>query len=147
MYISVSPRSTSYATASPMDIPTSSHSTTCAYPSWPRRSSLSGSDSEYHNHSFVISDEELFGSEFEDSAASTPASDLSRSPAMTNLSSPYVAESRSYMEEARYVVESGSMMREVVRQEKARRKRSVSVNSKKARRGSKKMGTIKEVVE
>jgi hypothetical protein len=47
-------------------------------------------------------------------------------------------------EAAQYVVESGSMMREIVREEKARRKRSVSVNSKKSRRGSKKMGTIKE---
>jgi hypothetical protein len=152
MYNCVSPRSTSYLTASPMDIPTSSRSTTCAYPSWPRRSSLSStsSDSEsYHNHSFIISDEELFASDdvFEDSPASTPASDLSRSPAMNSLSTPYVAEARSYMEEARYVVESGSLMREVVREEKARRKRSVSVNSKKSRRGSKKMGTIKEVVE
>jgi len=98
----------------------------------------------------VISDEELFGSVFEDSPASTPASDISRSPAM-NLSEGYIPESRSYMPEAanaaHYVVESGSLMREVVRQEKARRKRSVSVNSKKSRRGSKKMGTIKEVNE
>ena len=77
------------------------------------------------------------------------------------LGTSYEPESNSYMEEMgkRFVLESGSVMREVVRQEKVRRaaesgngkekgrKRSVSVNSKKSRRGSKKMGTIKEVVE
>lgn len=144
MYFSHSPSapSTSYASASPMEIPASSSrsSPSCAYPSWPRRSSLSSNssdDSDYRNHSFVISDEELFGDVFEDSPVSTPASERSQSPVSPMLREP------------RFVVETGSLMREVVRQEKARRKRSASSSSKKSRRGSKtkSMSPIQEAVE
>ncbi|KAG9238748.1 hypothetical protein BJ875DRAFT_14092 [Amylocarpus encephaloides] len=150
MHFSHSPASTSDATASPMDIPStsSSRSASCAYPSWPRRLSLSStssssSDEQYHNHSFIISDEELelFGPVFDDerSPVSTPRSDASRSPASPCLREPH------------FVVESGSLMREVVRQEKERRqrKRSASTSSKKSRRGSKGKGmsSIQEVVE
>ncbi|KAF4630672.1 hypothetical protein G7Y89_g7466 [Cudoniella acicularis] len=155
MYFSISPSapSTSYSTASPMDIPSSSsrsQSQSCAYPSWPRRSSLSSNsscDEEYHNRSFIISDEELFPGVFDDaesdySPLSTPSSNTSRSPASPTI-----------MREPQIVVDHGTLMRELVAQEKMekrRRRRSANGSSKKSRSasgGSKRMSPIQEAVE
>ncbi len=153
MYFSFSPSppSTSYST-SPMEIPSSSSSRTqspsCAYPSWPRRSSLSSNSSSDEeapqSSSFIISDEELFPCVFDDAEqdCTPPATPYStRSPA-----SPYM------MCEARIVVDHGSLLREIVAQEKAKkeRRRRKSVSSKKSRSGSgasKHMSPILEVVE
>ncbi|RDL36500.1 Uncharacterized protein BP5553_05852 [Venustampulla echinocandica] len=151
MYFSISPSapSTSYSTA-PMDIPSSnsrsSQSPSCAYPSWPRRSSLSSDNSsdsgDYHNRSFIISDEELFPGVFDDSElcspADTPNSTASRSPAS--------------LEPAQMIVDHGTLMREVIAQEKAeRRRRRARTSGKKSRSGSaassKKMSPIQEAVE
>jgi hypothetical protein len=152
MYFSVSPSapSTSYSTA-PMDIPScnsrSSQSPSCAYPSWPRRSSLSSGNSsdaaEYHNHSFVISDDELFPGVFDDlelsSPMDTPDSNGSRSPA-------------SFEPAQMVVVDHGALMRELIAQEKMeRKKRRVRAAGKKSRSGSatssKKMSPIQEAGE
>ncbi|KAH8684529.1 hypothetical protein BGZ60DRAFT_426902 [Tricladium varicosporioides] len=150
MYFSISPSapSTSYSTASPMDIPTStrSQSQSCAYPSWPRRSSLSsnsGSD-EYHNCSFIISDEELFPGVFEDadsdySPLSTPSSNTSRSPASPTI----MREPQMQM-----VVDHGTLMRELVAQEKMEKRRrkakSMSKKSRSSSGSSKRMSPIQE---
>lgn len=151
MYFSISPSapSTSYSTA-PMDIPSSnsrsSQSPSCAYPSWPRRSSLSNDNSSdsghYHNRSFIISDEELFLGVFDDSELSSPAdtpnSNASRSPAS--------------LEPAQMIVDHGTLMREVIAQEKMeRRRRRAKAAAKKSRSGSatssKKMSPIQEAGE
>ncbi|TVY78304.1 hypothetical protein LSUE1_G006955 [Lachnellula suecica] len=154
MYFSISPSapSTSYSTSSPMDIPSSGtkSSPSCAFPSWPRRSSLSSnssSDEEYHNHSFVISDEELFPCVFDDveqdiTPLATPSSNASRSPA-------------SPMREQHIVVDHGTLMRELIAEEKAKmerreRRRRRSGSSKKSRSGSgssKHMSPIQEAGE
>lgn len=157
MYFSISPSapSTSYSTSSPMDIPTSGSksSPSCAYPSWPRRDSLSSNtsaDAEYHNHSFVISDEELFPMVFDEAENDctppmTPSSNSSRSPA-------------SPMCEQNIVVDHGTLMRELIAQEKAkmekrerRRRRSGSASSRKSSRSgsnsSKRMSPIQEAAE
>lgn len=157
MYFSFSPSppSTSYSTMSystaPMDIPSTSasrpQSPSCAYPSWPRRSSLSSNstcDDEPQSSSFIISDEELFPCVFDEaeqdcSPLATPNS--SRSPASPNM-----------ICEARIVVDNGSLMRELVTQEKAKKeqRRRKSSSSKKSRSGSatsKHMSPILEVVE
>lgn len=137
MYFSFSPSppSTSYSTSA-MDIPSSSssrpQSPSCAYPSWPRRASLSSNSSceEMSSTSFIISDEELFPSVFDDAdhdctPPTTPNS--SRSPASPNM-----------MCEARIVVDNGTLMRELIAQEKAKkeRRRRRSSSSKKSRSGS-----------
>ena len=153
MYFSISPSapSTSYSTASAIDIPSSgsrSSQASCAFPSWPRRSSLSSNtsaDEEYHNHSFIISDEELFPSVFDDqdcTPPATPSSNSSRSPA-------------SPMCEQQIVVDHGSLMRDLIEEEKAKRekrerKRRRSRSSKKSRSGSgssRHMSPIQEAVE
>jgi len=154
MYFSFSPSppATSYSTA-PMNIPSSSsarpQSPSCAYPSWPRRSSLSSNsgssfEDEAHSSSF-ITDEELFPCVFDDAEqdCTPPATpSLSRSPASPNM-----------MCEARVVVDNGSLMRELVAQEKAkkeRRRRKSSSSSRKSRSSSatsKHMSPIQEVVE
>ncbi|CZT02693.1 hypothetical protein WAI453_002170 [Rhynchosporium graminicola] len=151
MYFSFSPSppATSYATA-PMAIPSASSSrpqaTSCAYPSWPRRSSLSSNSSgedEAHSSSF-ITDEELFPCVFDDAELdctppTTPS--LSRSPASPNM-----------MCEARLVLDKGSMMRQLVAEEKAKKerrplKRSSSRKSRSSSASSKRMSPIQEVVE
>lgn len=140
---------TSYSTL-PMDIPSSSRSRpqspSCAYPSWPRRSSLSSNyscDEEYRSSSSIISDEELFPCVFDDAEQDcTPpvTPNLSRSPASPGL-----------MEHI--VVDNGSLMRELVAQEKAkkeRRRRAKSASGRKSRSSSgssKHMSPILEVGE
>ncbi|KAG4444459.1 hypothetical protein IFR05_000050 [Cadophora sp. M221] len=157
MYFSFSPSppATSYSTA-PMNIPTTSNSRSqspsCAYPSWPRRSSLSSNSSsscedEAAHSSSYITDEELFPCVFDDAEqdCTPPATpSLSRSPASPNM-----------MCEARIVVTNGSLMRELVAEEKAKkeqrsRRRKSSSSSRKSRSSSaasKHMSPIQEVVE
>lgn len=144
MYFSYSPSpSTSYST-SPMDIPSSSssrpQSPSCAFPSWPRRASLSMSNhGDEHSSSFIISDEELFPLVFDDTDRDcTP-------PATPNSSRSPASPSRM----CDIVVDNGSLMRELMAQEKTKkeRRRRKSTSSKKSRSSSKHMSPILEVVE
>jgi hypothetical protein len=145
MYFSYlpSPPSTSYST-SPMEIPSSSssrpQSPSCAYPSWPRRASLSNSShGDENSSSFIISDEELFPLVFDDGDRDcTP-------PATPNSSRSPASPSRM----CDIVVDNGSLMRELMAQEKTKkeRRRRKSTSSKKSRSGSKHMSPILEVVE
>jgi len=150
MYFSFSPSppSTSYST-SPMEIPSSSssrpQSPSCAYPSWPRRASLSSSssreDEDSRSSSFIISDEELFPLVFDDADRDcTP-------PATPNSSRSPASPSRM----CDIVVDNGSLMRELMAQEKTKkeRRRRKSSSSKKSRSGSgsKHMSPILEVLE
>lgn len=150
MYFSFSPSppSTSYSTL-PMEIPSASKSRTqtpsCAYPSWPRRSSLSSNSShedDAQSTSFIISDEELFPCVFDDAELDcTPPQTphLSRSPASPSMM-------------CDMVVDNGSLMRQLVAEEKAKkeRRRRRSTSSKKSRSSSgasKHMSPIQEVGE
>lgn len=150
MYFSFSPSppSTSYSTT-PMDIPSSSRtrsaSPSCAYPSWPRRSSLDSNDSSTEDqvpvNSYISDDDLLFPCVFDD-AESTPLTTPHsiRSPASTAM-----------MPEAQVVVDTGALMRQLIAEEKAKRerKRRGSRSSRKSRSGSsgKPMSPIKEVGE
>lgn len=122
-----------YSTA-PMDIPSSSRSRpqspSCAYPSWPRRASLSSnsSEEEHQTSSFIISDEELFPDVFDEqdcTPPATPHSHASRSPASPSML-------------CDMVVDNGSLMRQLMAEEKAKkeRRRRKSASSKKSRSGS-----------
>jgi hypothetical protein len=145
MYFSYSPSpSTSYSTL-PMEIPSSSssrpQSPSCAFPSWPRRASLSSisSHGDEHSSSFIISDEELFPLVFDDTDGDcTP-------PATPNSSRSPASPSRM----CDIVVDNGSLMRELMAQEKTKkeRRRRKSTSSKKSRSNSKHMSPILEVVE
>jgi hypothetical protein len=147
MYFSYSPSppSTSYST-SPMEIPSSSssrpQSPSCAFPSWPRRASLSSNSShgDEASSSFIISDEELFPLVFDDA-------DRDCTPPATPYSSRSPASPSRMCD---IVVDNGSLMRELMAQEKTKkeRRRRKSTSSKKSRSGSKThMSPILEVVE
>jgi hypothetical protein len=155
MYFSYSPSPSrsSYNTTSPMDIPSTSssrpQSPSCAYPSWPRRSSLdSESSSEDRNStpsSFISDDdlEDIFPAVFDDAEQDC-----------TPIASPYgnrSPETSSSMHQAQVVVDTGALMRELIAQEKAkkaRKRRSRSSSSRKSRNEtSKHMSPILEVGE
>ena len=147
MYFSFSPSppSTSYTTM-PMDIPSKSTrpqspSSSCAFPSWPRRSSLSSNEDkdELRATSFISNDdlEDLFPCVFDEREQDcTPVVTPSRTP------------------EAQVVVDCGELMRDLIAQEKAKKERRArrrsSSSSKKSRSGSgssKRMSPIQEVGE
>ena len=137
---SPSPPSTSY-TIAPMDIPSSSssrpQSPNCAYPSWPRRSSLSSSSStEERATSYISNDdlEDLFPCVFEDSEHE-----------ITPSASPFAT--RSLDLRAQVVVDTGALMRELIAQEKAkkeRKQRRRSGSSRKSSKGANQMSPILE---
>lgn len=129
MYFSFSPSppSTSHSTL-PMDIPSASSSRqstpSCAYPSWPRRSSLdSNEDREAGHATSYISDDDLvdlYPSVFEEQDC-TPIATPSRTP--------------EFQEQV--IVDTGAIMRELIAQEKAKKeKRRRRSSSKKSRSGS-----------
>ncbi|EFX03980.1 hypothetical protein CMQ_908 [Grosmannia clavigera kw1407] len=84
-YSSMCARAVTPATA--IDIGTTRSSSTCAFPSWPRRSSLSSDD--YSSASSYLSDEDLFLSDsFDDDISSSTASSRSNSNA-SSISPPH----------------------------------------------------------
>lgn len=145
MYFSFSPSppSTSYTTA-PMDIPSTSssrpQSPSCAYPSWPRRSSLSSNSSTEERATSFISDddlEDLFPLVFDDSEHDC-----------TPPTTPFANHSPDI--QAQVVVDTGALMRDLIAQEKAKRERKSrrrSGSSKKSRSGTKHMSPILEAGE
>lgn len=157
MYFSFSPSPgrSSYTSTSPMDIPSTSNSRpqspfSCAYPSWPRRSSLtsdSGSEDQSSTPNSFISDDDLedtFPAVFDDAEQDC-----------TPITTPYVnrsPETTSSMHQAQVVVDTSALMRELIAQEKAkkeeRKRRRRSSSSRKSRNGtSKHMSPILEAGE
>ncbi|KAK1761379.1 hypothetical protein QBC47DRAFT_27405 [Echria macrotheca] len=121
--------------SSPMDIaPTPfsrSADASCAFPSWPRRSSLSESDASEERASSFLSDEDLFLDTFEDDTSSNG----SASPAMSPPAGPVLNET-DLLELQR---ERAAYQREVMRvllNEKEQRRRQQQQAAKKQRRGS-----------
>ncbi|KAK7415011.1 hypothetical protein QQZ08_012463 [Neonectria magnoliae] len=127
------------AASAPMDITSrslSAHDSTCAFPSWPRRSSLSESDREERPTSY-LSDDDLFLSDpFDDDTRSVSSTGSSSSP--RTASPPHVITDAELLEMER---ERAAMQREFVRgivSEKerrraaARKQRKSSPSSKKS---------------
>lgn len=142
-----SPLSTSYSTT-PMDIPSSSRShsqsPSCAYPSWPRRSSLSSESSRGDQgqvSSYISDDDLLFPCVFED-AECTPLATPSSNPSPSSV---------AMMPDAHVVLDTGALMRQLIAEEKAKRekRRRGSRSARKSRSGSseKQMSPIQEVGE
>lgn len=149
---SPSPSRSSYTTA-PIDMPSISssrpHSPSCAFPSWPRRSSLSStSSSEDRNDppSLFISDddlEDLFPSVFDDAE-----------PDCSPIASPYAPRSPSepaVQQQHQVAVDSRALMRELAKEDKAKKekklRRSRAAGSRRSRTSSsgKHMSPILEV--
>ncbi|APA15484.1 predicted protein [Sclerotinia sclerotiorum 1980 UF-70] len=143
MYFSYtpSPPSTSYSTSSAMEIPSSSssrpQSPSCAFPSWPRRSSMNSTnsiDAQTQNYSYTssaFSDEELscglYPSVFEEEDCSPLATPNIRSPSGSMCEPQYV------------VVDNAALMRELIAQhaaEKAKKKEKAAAEKSKKRHGS-----------
>lgn len=114
------------ATSAPMDITTSTlraHDATCAFPSWPRRSSLSDSDSD--RATSFLSDDDLFLSDpFEDDARSVSS----------GTSSGTASPAAAYSPTARQVSEAELLSMERMRLEAQRDYVRQLINEKERRR-------------
>jgi hypothetical protein len=139
--------SMSYVLSAPMDITSSNlraHDATCAFPSWPRRSSLSESDHRQERATSFLSDDDLFLSDpFEDDLHSLASSSTNTS----NASSPCPAESplqqQYQQQEAVELMDAqrhqAAMQHEFMRQvvsEKERRRQQQAMMKKSQRRSS-----------
>jgi len=148
-----------YFTSSPMASPASSiyssysmsstsssscdsrpQSPNCAYPSWPRRSSLSGGVTE--EPTSFISDDDLFPDVFDDNESDcTPIASPCRSPPQTSMRE---AEIISFTT----IREMLAMQKQLEGEKKKRKRRSSSSSSRKSKTGhAKTMSTIQEVGE
>jgi hypothetical protein len=155
---SPSPSRSSYTTA-PIDVPSSSssrpHSPSCAYPSWPRRASLSSvssiDDRSEHPSSFIPDHdlEDLFPSVFDD--ADTDCTPIASPCATRSPGEP----AGSHQQQQQVVVDAQALVRELIREERAKKEkkrrgsRSSSTSSRKSRTSSsgKRMSPILEAAE
>ncbi|KAL2180116.1 uncharacterized protein P884DRAFT_193277 [Thermothelomyces heterothallicus CBS 202.75] len=110
----------------------------CAYPSWPRRSSLGEGDSEERASSY-ITDDELFMDVFDDDACSVSSSQGSGSPAR----SPAVVPAAPVMTEAEFLQLQREQlayqreMRRILLAEKELRRRQAEADAQRRRPGPK----------
>ncbi|KAK0626267.1 hypothetical protein B0T14DRAFT_98434 [Immersiella caudata] len=126
--------------SSPMDIaptPFSSRSpdASCAFPSWPRRTSLSESDSSEERATSYLSDEDLFFDVFDDDARSV-SSNGSASPVVSPPTAANIMTDAEIFEMQR---ERAAYQRDVMRtllNEKEQRRRQQQQAAKRQRRGS-----------
>ncbi|KAL2019121.1 hypothetical protein VTK56DRAFT_10072 [Thermocarpiscus australiensis] len=157
-YGSSSSTSSSYSSysrmTSPMDIAPSPFSTrgpdaSCAFPSWPRRSSLSEYDAAEERATSYISDEDLFPQDvFEDDAHSV-SSHGSASPVQSPPAPPVLTEAEILeiqRERAAYQREMIKLLlSEKERRRQAAKRRSSSSSSKKS--GRSKLAAMTPIVE
>jgi hypothetical protein len=152
MYGSYGSYSSMSSLSAPMDITSSNlraHEATCAFPSWPRRSSLSDSSREQRPTSFLSDDDLLFLSDpFEDDAHSvtsngSSAASLAAIESPQPTSAPRVTDAEILdMERERL-----AMQREYVRHmvsEKERRRQQQALKRQQLRRSSPSSGSKKK---
>lgn len=136
--------------SAPMDIaPSNNYSrpqdASCAFPSWPRRASLSASDSHYERATSYLSDEDLFPSDIEadyhsDAHSVSSTSSSSGTPHLEHQ--PYQPEALSETDMLEMQRERAAYQREVMRflaLEKERRRtaaRKTKSSSSSSRSGS-----------
>lgn len=134
MYYSYSPSSpsTSYNSTPAMEIPSASSSarptstsSSCAYPSWPRRASLSSSNS-FETANSYISDDELFPLVFDDAESESSASPMT-SPTHSVASDHVVGADH---------LQSTLWMKELMAEEKARKHREREASKRRGRSSS-----------
>jgi hypothetical protein len=138
-YDSFTSRSPYSSMSSPMDIaPRSSSSrrgpdAACAFPSWPRRSSLGEGDSEERASSY-ITDDELFMDVFEDDACSV-SSNGSSSP-VHSPAAPVITEAE-FLQLQREQLAHQREMRRILVAEKELRRRAAEQDQQRRRQGGK----------
>ncbi|KAL2195793.1 hypothetical protein P885DRAFT_78720 [Corynascus similis CBS 632.67] len=130
--------------SAPMDIAPRSSSRRgpdpeCAYPSWPRRSSLGEGDSEERATSY-ITDDELFMDVFDDDACSVSSSQGSaspvHSPAAAAAAAPALTEAE-FLQLQREQLAYQREMRRILLAEKELRRRQAEADSQRRRPGPK----------
>jgi len=145
----------SMSASSPIDIsPRGSHSdysyTSCAFPSWPRRTSLSGHDDQQRATSY-LSDDELFPTDLDDdvrsiASSSSLASPVSQSPHMTEeelmeMERQRLERQREYV---KYLVGEKERRRQAA---KKQRKGSNGASSSSKKSPKSKLSTMTPIVE
>jgi hypothetical protein len=110
--------------AAPVDIKSRnlhSHDASCAFPSWPRRSSLDGED-QGRPTSFLSDDDLFLGDPFDDDVSSIPSSSAASSPSPSQREPQLTGEQLLQME-----MERAALQRQYVQQiigEKERRRQA-----------------------
>jgi len=107
----------------------------CAYPSWPRRSSLGEGDSEERATSY-ITDDELFMDVFEDDACSVSSSQGSASPVHSPAAAPALTEAE-FLQLQREQLAYQREMRRIMLAEKELRRRQAEADQQRRRPGPK----------
>lgn len=127
MYGSYGSYSSMSAMSAPLDIPFNNirnQDSTCAYPSWPRRSSLSESEYEEPRATSYLSDDDLFLSDpFDDDVHSISSSSSSSSPATVLMNSPPRMSEEFLRLECERVTRQKEFLRQV-KMEKERRRQA-----------------------
>ncbi|KAK2598124.1 hypothetical protein QQS21_005756 [Conoideocrella luteorostrata] len=122
--------------SAPLDIPFNTirnHNSSCAFPSWPRRSSLSESEHEEPRATSYLSDDDLFLSDpFDDDGRSVSSSSSSSSPATVTMNPPPRISDKEFL---RMECERVTLQKEFLRQVKMEKERRRQV-ALKARRSS-----------
>ncbi|PNY29673.1 Uncharacterized protein TCAP_00411 [Tolypocladium capitatum] len=129
MYGSYGSYSSMSAMSAPMDITSNNirtHNASCAFPSWPRRSSLSDSEHEEPRATSFLSDDDLFLSDpFDDDVRSVSSTSSASSPLATAMESPpRISEEELLLMERERVTMQREYIRQV-KQEKERRRQTV----------------------
>lgn len=135
----------SYISSAPMDITpttlrTHDHDASCAFPSWPRRSSLSESDREERPTSY-LSDDDLFLSDpfsDDDSQSVSSASSTCASPPTTALTGPAVqlTEAEVLEMERERVALQRDFVRNLLCNERERRRQQAATKKQQQQRRS-----------
>ncbi|KJZ80193.1 hypothetical protein HIM_00043 [Hirsutella minnesotensis 3608] len=127
MYGSYGSYSSMSAMSAPLDITSTNirtHDASCAFPSWPRRSSLSDSEHDEPRATSFLSDDDLFLSDpFDDDLRSISSSSSASSPFATVDSPPRVSEEELLRLERERVAMQREILRQV-KQEKERRRQT-----------------------
>ncbi|KHN99189.1 uncharacterized protein MAM_02887 [Metarhizium album ARSEF 1941] len=128
MYGSYGSYSSMSAMSTPLDIPFNhirNQDSTCAFPSWPRRSSLSESEHEEPRATSYLSDDDLFLSDaFDDEVGSISSSSSSSSPATIAVNSPpHISDEEFFRLECERVARQKEFLRQV-KMEKERRRQA-----------------------
>lgn len=127
------------AASQPMDISSrslSSHDASCAFPSWPRRDSLSESDREERPSSY-LSDDDLFLSDpFDDDTRSVSSSGSAGSPGI--ISPPRITEAELFEMEQQRIAMQREYVRCVISEKERRRSQAARKQRKLGGSGSSK---------
>ncbi|KAK1773634.1 hypothetical protein QBC45DRAFT_427126 [Copromyces sp. CBS 386.78] len=123
---------------SPINISSSGADASCAFPSWPRRTSLCESESGYERPTSFLSDEDLMGDVFDDDVRSI--SSTGSSPMHSPPKAPFMTEAEileMQREQAAYQREMVSLLVREKERRKAQAKRQRSAGKASSKKSTK----------